>query len=444
MNVNILDIPRVYTGIAEWLACMVFCLRLEPRLPLRWRIPVSLTGLAVQCLFLVVTDDIPIFFWIPCMITAALLMMGLILALCDLDLASGAYTCVHAFVLAEFTASLEWQMHCFLWPENHPAWWQRWGLLVLIYGGVFTVMTLLLMRSSPRRTRLMITGHELLITAMMGVCIFAISNLSFYFKDTPFSGQYASEIQNIRTFVDLCGVAILFAYHLQRDRTLARQELSAMQMLLESQYAQYRMSRDSIDMINRKYHDLKHQIAALRAEQNPTVRGQWLDEMERDIQAYEAQNKTGNTVLDTLLTGKSLYCQKHHIALTVVADGGQLGFMDMMDICSLFGNALDNAIECERKLADKDKRMIHLTLAAQKQFLILQVENYCPDAPSFRDGLPVTTKRDSENHGFGVKSIQFTARKYGGSTSIQVRDGWFVLRVLLPIPNQEVSVKQGG
>ena len=88
--------------------------------------------------------------------------------------------------------------------------------------------------------------------------------------------------------------------------------------------------------------------------------------------------------------------------------------------------------------------MIHLTLAAQKQFLILQVENYCPDAPSFRDGLPVTTKRDSENHGFGVKSIQFTARKYGGSTSIQVRDGWFVLRVLLPIPNQEVSVKQGG
>ena len=185
MNVNILDIPRVYTGIAEWLACMVFCLRLEPRLPLRWRIPVSLTGLAVQCLFLVVTDDIPIFFWIPCMITAALLMMGLILALCDLDLASGAYACVHAFVLAEFTASLEWQMHCFLWPENHPAWWQRWGLLVLIYGGVFTVMTLLLMRSSPRRTRLMITGHELLITAMMGVCIFAISNLSFYFKDTP-------------------------------------------------------------------------------------------------------------------------------------------------------------------------------------------------------------------------------------------------------------------
>ena len=95
--------------------------------------------------------------------------------------------------------------------------------------------------------------------------------------------------------------------------------------------------------------------------------------MERDIQAYEAQNKTGNTVLDTLLTGKSLYCQKHHIALTVVADGEQLGFMDMMDICSLFGNALDNAIECERKLTDKDKRMIHLTLAAQKQFLILQV-----------------------------------------------------------------------
>ena len=102
---------------------------------------------------------------------------------------------------------------------------------------------------------------------------------------------------------------------------------------------QYRQSRESIDVINRKYHDLKHQIAVLRAEQDPARRSAFLDQMEEEIQHYEAQNKTGNSVLDTVLTGKSLYCAKHQIKLTCVADGARLAFMDVMDICTLFGNA---------------------------------------------------------------------------------------------------------
>lgn len=436
MNVNILDIPRAYTGIAEWMACLVFLVQYEPRMPLRRRIPASGIALVLQCLFLVATDNCPLYLWIPCMIVAAAMMLGLILMLYDLDLTAGAYTCVQAFALAEFTASLEWQLHCFLWPENDAVWWQRYGLLVGVYGGVFAVMAFLSRRDNPRRERPVVTGHDLLSAAIMGVCVFAISNLSFYLKDTPFSGQYAGEIQNIRTFVDLCGVAILYAYHLQRKEALAQKELSAMQMLVESQYAQYRMSRDSIEMVNRKYHDLKHQIAALRAEPDAAVRSRWLDEMEGDIQAYEAQNKTGNSVLDTVLTGKSLYCQKHSIGLTVVADGKTLGFMDMMDICSIFGNALDNAIEYELKLSDKSKRMVHLTLSTQKQFLVLQVENYCPDPPAFRNGLPVTTKQDTDNHGFGLKSIQYTAKKYGGSATVQIAENWFILKVLIPIPGQ--------
>lgn len=434
MNGGILDIPRTYTGIAEWMACMVYALALQPRIPRKRYIAASCAMLVAQCLFLELTGDVSIYLWLACMLAAAGMMLVLLLMLCDLDLPAAGYTCVRAFMLAEFAASLEWEIHCYFWPGDDAAMWQRLGLLVMVYGGVFALMAVLERRGNPGRVRLVITRQELMTTAIIGVCAFAISNLSFYFKNTPFSGQYASEINNIRTFADLCGVAMLYAYHLQREQNRAQKELGVMEVMLENQYAQYRMSRDSIDMINRKYHDLKHQIAALRAEPDAATRNQWLDEMEGDIQAYEAQNKTGNSVLDVLLTGKSLYCQKHGIGLTVVADGKQLGFMDMMDICSIFGNALDNAIECELKLPDKDKRMIHLTLATQKQFLLLQVENYCPEPPVFRSGLPQTTKRDAQNHGLGVKSIQVTARKYGGTATVHMADDWFVLKVLIPIP----------
>ena len=216
----------------------------------------------------------------------------------------------------------------------------------------------------------------------------------------------------------------------------ALKELGAMQTILENQYAQYRLSRDTIELIDRKYHDLKHLFAALRAEPDAAVREKWLQAMEEDIRSYEIQNKTGHRVLDTVLTGKSLYCQKHGIELLVVADGKLLAFMDIMDICTIFGNALDNAIECELKIPDKSQRIIRLMLSAQKQFLLLKVENYCPNPPKFRNGLPLTTKEDPANHGFGLKSIRSTAEKYGGSMTATVEDDWFVLKMLIPLKHK--------
>ena len=101
--------------------------------------------------------------------------------------------------------------------------------------------------------------------------------------------------------------------------------------------------------MNRKYHDLKHQIALLRSQGNEERNGV-LDQMESEIQSYEALNVTGNKVLDTVLTSKSLHCQSQGIQMTCVADGHALDFLSAMDISSLFGNALDNAIESVGKI----------------------------------------------------------------------------------------------
>lgn len=436
MNMAVLDIPRLYTAIAEWLACMIYVLLLPPRMRRQRQLPAAALCLGVQCLFLIATDDVAIIWWIPCMAAAFALMVGQLLLLCDLDLKTACYVGVHAFVLAEFAAALEWQLHYFLWGENPPVWWQQYALLAAVFGVVYLLYGFIAYRLSTPQWRLPVTRSELVNVIVIGILIFAMSNLSFYHRENPFSGVYARDIMNIRTLVDFAGNTVLVAYYIQRKQNHARKELSALQNVLESQYAQYRMSRETIELIDRKYHDLKHQIAALRAEPDAEVREQWLRAMEADIRAYEAQNKTGHHVLDTVLTGKSLYCQSQGIELVVVADGKLLQFMDVMDICTVFGNALDNAIECELKIPDKSRRIIRLMLSAQKQFLLLKVENYCPDPPSFRAGLPVTTKSDASSHGFGLKSIRATAEKYGGSMTAGVEDEWFVLKMLIPLQQQ--------
>lgn len=430
------DIPRIYTALAEWLACLLFIIPLKKRFDRYRTVGMLVASLVLQGVFLVATDNLIIYLWIPCMIVAVMLMILVIYGCCEINLTDAAYFGMIAFVVAEFMASVEWQIVCFFWKGELPALWIKTLLLVLIYGAVALILFRLIHVHLPKDAKMDISKKEYFSGLLIAVAVFAVSNMSYLTINTPFSGRYSFEVGNIRTLVDLGGIAILYAHLIQCCELRVRKELEAVQSVLQNQYVQYKQSRESIELINYKYHDLKHQIAFLRSEEDPAKREAFLNRMEDEIRQYEAQNKTGNKVLDTVLTTKSLYCAKHGITFTCVADGTLLDFMDVMDICSIFGNALDNAIECELKIADKEKRLIHVTVSRQKQFLILRFENYYEEALQYQEGKLVTTKKDKENHGYGLKSIRYTVNKYDGAVSIDTQENWFELKILIPMTVQ--------
>lgn len=433
MNTSLPDIPRLYTALAEWLACIVYILPLRKHLKLRGLLLFSLAFLLIQSLFLEFTKGLPIYFWIPCMIAAIGMMFFFIYTSCSISAQEAGYFSVRAFVAAEFVASLEWQVQVFISERGAVQLWQEILLLLLIYGGAFLIIWLLEKRQIPEEGRLVIRQRELWSTVFIGAAVFGISNLSFVNMQTPFSGQYAQEILNIRTLVDLGGFAILYAYHIQLNELRARHELKSVQSILQNQYAQYQQSKESIELVNYKYHDLKNQIIALKAEVDPEKRHAYLTQIENDIKFYEAENKTGNHVLDTLLTSKNLNCIKKGITLTCVANGTLLNGMDVMDICTIFGNALDNAIEYVQQIDDREKRLIHVSLFSQKGFIMMRFENYYEGRLKLEEGLPETTKKDKHNHGYGLKSIRYSVQKYGGAVHIDQRENWFELKILIPL-----------
>ena len=433
------DIPRFYTALAEWLACMIFILPLKKRMKKIQTAAIMAGALLVQGVFLVLTGNLPLYLWIPCMILAVLLMIGFIFGSCDVNRMDAVYFGMLAFVMAEFLASIEWQIVCFFCTNGMAAIWVRILLLIGIYGVIALILLKILHTHLPKDGRMNISPKELLSALVIVIAVFAVSNLSFLTSNTPFSGTYSFEIGNIRTLVDLGGIAILYAHLIQCSELRVRKELEAVQSVLQNQYVQYKQSRESIELINYKYHDLKHQIAVLRSEEDPKKREEFLNRMENEIKQYEAQNKTGNKVLDTVLTTKSLYCTKHGITFTCVADGTLLEFMDVMDICSIFGNALDNAIECELKIPEKEKRLIHVTVSKQKNFLILRFENYYEEELKYKEGSLVTTKKEKEYHGYGLKSIRYTVNKYEGAVTIEAKDNWFELKILIPIKENKAE-----
>ena len=109
-------------------------------------------------------------------------------------------------------------------------------------------------------------------------------------------------------------------------------------------------------------------------------------------------------------------------------------FLDTMDICSIFGNAIDNAIEYEHRIEDSDCRLIKITIRTQNRFLLIRIENYCPETIWISNGVIATSKTDKQMHGYGIISIRKAVEKYEGSLTLDQDGEWFVLTALIPVP----------
>lgn len=227
---------------------------------------------------------------------------------------------------------------------------------------------------------------------------------------------------------------LLYLQHETFKKSALRRELYVLNRMQAQQREQYALSKENIALINRKCHDLKHQVKAMRALFGDEKREAYLKELESAVGIYEAIAKTGNEVLDTVLTEKSLYCEANSIKSHCVADGRLLDFMDPVDLYTIFGNAMDNAIDSVKKIEQTEKRIIDVLVYQENQFLVIQIINPVEGDLSFNEeGLPITTKANNGYHGFGLKSIRHTVQRYGGFLTVKIENGCFCLRILLPL-----------
>ncbi|KGM13983.1 GHKL domain-containing protein [Cellulomonas bogoriensis] len=429
------DIPRLYTAIAEWGACLVYVLLIRKRLPRPQLALAAGLGLGALIGVQLLAGTLPIALWVVGMALAVGTMYLLIAACADLTALNAGYFLARAFVLAELVASLHWQLHTFFFDAGDDLSVLPGALLVVVYGAAFTAAWAIERRHFPADQPVDVDGRGVLSAMAIAAITFLISNLSFLSTNTPFSGRLGPEVFYIRTLVDLAGYVALYAQQGQRLELRRTAEVEAMNRLLHSQHEQYLQARNNIDVVNRKYHDLKHYINAIRGEASADARASYLDQLEDSIRDYDTRVETGNIVLDTIMTTKSADCARHGITLTCVADGAALDFMAAMDVAALVGNALDNAIEAAVALPDPEQRLLRVAVHRQDSFVMLRFENYYQGDLMFDGDLPRTTKAgDDLNHGYGLRNIRQIAERYGGTLTVHAEDGWFTVRVLVPAP----------
>ena len=237
----------------------------------------------------------------------------------------------------------------------------------------------------------------------------------------------------VAAFDCMCCLFILGTmYYMLRDRR-GRSEFDYYRRLWEKEKQQYEISRETVELINIKCHDLRRYVQRLRGGDG-LLNERDLDGMDDLLGFYDRSVRTGNEVIDVVLAERVLRMEKSDVRMSCMVDGALFSHIRPADLYSLFANILDNALAALEKTAE-ERRVLSLTASASMGMVFLHAENrYDGEVRTGEDGLPITDKSDKAFHGFGIRSIMRVARDYGGEASVSATDGVFSVDCVLPLP----------
>lgn len=248
--------------------------------------------------------------------------------------------------------------------------------------------------------------------------------------------------EKIYTYVIISTVGLVFINllvftlfsKLQNQLEIQRNaDLLNTQMRLEKE--SYKRIEESYNRTRELRHDLKNHILSLKgiAENGSKEElSEYLEKMTDAVEEATYVSMSRNNAVDAVLNEKMLYAQKHGISTHFDVTSLENMNIPPMDICTILSNALDNAVEACVKIESVKERYINVKINDSSEEMIISVKNPSPDAPKRRGGAYISSKKDNENHGLGLKSIKRTVDKHKGDMLIKYENGVFNIVVSLP------------
>lgn len=202
--------------------------------------------------------------------------------------------------------------------------------------------------------------------------------------------------------------------------------------MLDTQFRQAQTEFASLRQIQQNAasyrHDMRHHFALLQG----LASNGYIEEIEEYLRTVQSDMDTitpmrfcQNETVNLILSAFAAKAKQSGILLTIDARlPDSLPFSDT-EICSLLSNALENAIQASKNIADSDERYIRLRVYSKNNKLCIDIRNSYQTEPIFHEDLPVSKE---QGHGFGTKSMVHIVEKHGGIWQFSVKDGWFIFQ----------------
>ncbi|MBQ8766358.1 MAG: GHKL domain-containing protein [Clostridia bacterium] len=235
----------------------------------------------------------------------------------------------------------------------------------------------------------------------------------------------------VSVFLFLSTILLFISYHYNAEKEqellLLRQESEK----LNTDLKYFDILENQNNNLRAYAHDTKNHLSAIRNLNTNSEIEMHLLKMSESLAQYSKVCHSGNHTLDVIVDKYVTECNINGVNFEFDIKNNNLSTIEPYDTVTILGNLLDNALEAAKTSAQKT---VSFETDYRNNFSVIIVSNSCDKNP-LSDGrtLPLTTKINKQLHGFGLKSVKNTLKKYNGDISFDYdnREKVFVVTVMI-------------
>lgn len=231
------------------------------------------------------------------------------------------------------------------------------------------------------------------------------------------------------TCLVLVDLFLLYAMKIMNEKEFLEYEIGALEQQAKMQYEYYLRQEQKYNATVRVLHDVdKHTRAMeqLYSAGNTQAAMEYGGQISGMLKPLIPVRYTGNPILDILLSDKAEVLREKEIRFETKVDNVALDFVEPIDITTIFGNLLDNAVEACMEVG-QDKH-ISIKISSYHQMVSVRIENSC-NPVRWKNGQPVSEK--GKGRGIGLLNVRRSIEKYDGSMKLKYEDGMFIVELFL-------------
>ena len=212
-------------------------------------------------------------------------------------------------------------------------------------------------------------------------------------------------------------------YETEMENTLLRQQVEYHADAIVETKKQY----DELQKVRHDFNNTVNVIRTLNSEGKYSEIEEYIQEYLKSQTVSKTMIKTGNSFVDAVINSKLSEAQQDGIKVSISAIS-DLKSEHNIDLCSLIGNLLDNAVRASKESSQK---VIKLDIRREGESVVIAVKNTIDSSVLSKNPDLVSDKQDKKNHGYGTKIIREIAKKHSGFADFYEEDGYFCCNVML-------------
>ena len=250
--------------------------------------------------------------------------------------------------------------------------------------------------------------------------------------ETSYRAQNLVAVASIVLLLSTVLLFVTYQHQVEKDRYIMRMQSELAHLETERTY--YNILEQQNEDLMAYAHDAKNHLQAIRGLSNDPQINNYISTLSKRLSDYSRNSHSGNKMLDVMIHKFSVESELRGIKFEYDIKLCNLKQVDYIDLVALLGNLLDNALEAAESSKEKT---VSLATAKRNNYSVLVISNSCDVPPKTYGTHLVTSKANPKHHGYGLKNVEKTLRKYGGDFEWEYDSSHnsFIVTAMLGKPN---------